>query len=444
MIQKQIGVILPYKTFEPEYEKRKFLFLKLEEEVEIYQNKLRKLLYHSSATVIVPDVKFNVKNGFDKETNQLSLNVLLGKLAPAILEKTDLIIGGAYTNRAEETLPIIKNENIFLLSPSATGNLLTFPDDSFFRILPVDKYEARVIAFAIENYSDRLLPNGEYAQAFDKAIIITSDIPTFTSDLLDLLNEINLPYTQFTFKTLTDDEVDPQPLRGTEISANITQALKDAEDEMSQSENEGKNYALVFDVSDSNFYRVMDEANYQNAQSVFLKTWFVSGFSTVEPITKKNIMDEVMRARIDHEINNDIFFFSPTRATDSNAEEYFQKINSWFLDNGYQEANIWDCLWVDAAWILVKSLPVFLTDLNVSNSSIVTSYYDKVAEKIMQFLSSETYAYNGLSGKIFFDNNGDRKEIDYELYLVEGTNLEDRYSDVKGIFKGSLDRVIWN
>jgi branched-chain amino acid transport system substrate-binding protein len=62
------------------------------------------------------------------------------------LDKVPVIIGGAMSSTAESVLPLIKEKDVVLISPTATQASLTKSGAPFFRLWPSDNYDGAIMA----------------------------------------------------------------------------------------------------------------------------------------------------------------------------------------------------------------------------------------------------------------------------------------------------------
>lgn len=67
------------------------------------------------------------------------------------LDKVPVIIGGAMSSTAESVIPLSKEKNVVLISPTATKASLTSMGAPFFRLWPSDNYDGAIMADAAIN-----------------------------------------------------------------------------------------------------------------------------------------------------------------------------------------------------------------------------------------------------------------------------------------------------
>ena len=69
-----------------------------------------------------------------------------------VQQNIDLIIGGAWSSMATLALNYINENDMLLLSPSATSPQLAIPDDNFFRLAPPSNLQAQAIAELLQSF----------------------------------------------------------------------------------------------------------------------------------------------------------------------------------------------------------------------------------------------------------------------------------------------------
>jgi len=346
---------------------------------------------------IINIAKCDIENYFQERGFKYKLNIyilncsLFDDINDIIVklnkERINLVIGFDYSYQIEKIFNLVENNDIIVLSPNSSSDVLCIEKKHIFRLKTSDSYQGYVISKIIQ-YENK------------KAIIITHLNTTWSNNIsqkiINYLNNKNIIISNIIYNNSTDYTIN-------QIESCISNFRKNFNESQIAIVNIG-----IFDTID-----IITKLNNTSLATNVL--WIGS-----DALMSKMILQE-------YETTINMIFSKVSlicvAQTPIKSDQYI-KINNQFKKIFDSDMDFIQCARYDACWIFANSI-------YLSNSIDVND--------ILQYIPLVSKSYSGLTGNYVFDNFNDRKYSNYSIYRY---NKDKNEIKIIGYFDAEEDRII--
>ncbi len=320
-------------------------------------------------------------NSFIVDT-QSDKDICLEELMAFKQQEINLVIGPFTSSELSNVREYAKENSMILISPSSVARSLSFSDDYIFRMASDDSYQTEAML--------QLL-----SQDTIKNIILIWRDDVWGNDLAGLVKAGFNDIGGVVFDSL---KYDPS----TEDYTSIIGELVTKSDQMldTYTASECAIYLLSFNEAES----ILEKASISSSQLGDIKWYGSSAVSQSSPFLS-NIPAAAFAVQVG--------FLCPIHGLDDDAEDKYASINSYVESQSGLSANIYSFNTYDALWVAVANSLV--SDIN--NPEEFADSFRKTGSN-----------YFGASGRILFNEAGDRVPETYDFFGVENVDGEYKWT----------------
>lgn len=291
----------------------------------------------------------------------------------------NLLIGGYLSHQAQGSLDYVNGRDMLLISPSSTASWLAFPGDNLFRLSPTDENEARVIASMLSHKGI-------------KAAVLLRVEDFFTEGLAELIGD-----------TLTGAGIEVEIISYPHDPEFMGASLGAADQFVEDARIDGippEEIAVII----LGFEEVANLVE-QVPPYVHLVTteWFCHSATVFD---NRLFSTEDLR-----EIANELRMYGPMPRPDEANWTILSERYSAATEGGELNRNFsfYIANEYDACLLYAKAV----IDTGTMDTGVIRAW-----------LSENASTYYGVSGPVHLDENGDRVEVDYDIWAIRGGHWE--------------------
>lgn len=283
------------------------------------------------------------------------------------------IIGPYTSANAEAVLSYANDNGIVLLSPSSVATTLAIPGDNLYRLIPTDRSQAEAIAALFMHDS------------------IEAVIPIVRNDVwgVGLLSDADSILSAQGISMEDAIMYDPANFNSSDIASTVAALIDVVNDQVPDSN------IAVYLLSFAEGTEILHAASMVPSNS--LVNWYgSSAFANNSSLLLDDVASDFARAQN---------FRSPSFAPDSSVVNKWGPVNEEIRSVIGREPEVFALITYDAVWIMGLSYAQAYdpNDLNQFESSL---------EHLTGF-------YNGITGKMTLDENGDRKFASFNFWGID-------------------------
>ena len=309
---------------------------------------------------------------------QSDKDICLEELMSLKQQGINLVIGPFTSSELSNVREFAKENSMILISPSSVARSISLSNDYIFRMASDDSYQTEAMLQLLNR--DNI-----------KSIILIWRDDVWGNDLAGLVKSGFNNIGRVVFDSL---KYDPS----TEDYTSIIGELVTKSDQMlnNYTASECAIYLLSFNEAES----ILEKASVSSSQLGDIKWYGSSAVSQSSPFLS-NLTAAAFAVQVG--------FLCPIHGLDDNAQDKYTAINSYVESQSGLSANIYSFNTYDALWLAVAAS--LISDINNP-------------EEFAASLRKTGSSYFGASGRVLFNEAGDRIPKTYDFFGVENANGE--------------------
>lgn len=309
---------------------------------------------------------------------QSDKDICLQKLMALKQQNINLVIGPFTSSELLNVRPFAKENNMVVISPSSVARDIAFSDDYIFRMASDDSYQTEAMLELLDR--DNI-----------KSIILLWRDDVWGNDLAGLVKSGFSSRGGVVFDSL---KYDPSTADYTSVIGELVNKSNQMLNNFMPSE------CAIYLLSFNEAEHILEKAAASNSQLGDIKWYGSSAVSQSSPFLA-NLTAAAFAVQVG--------FLCPIHGLDDHAEDKYTPINSYVQSQSGLSANIYSFNTYDALWLAVSTS--LISDINNP---------EEFAEALRKTASN----YFGASGRVLFNDAGDRIPQTYDFFGVENVNGE--------------------
>jgi len=331
------------------------------------------------------------------EDSESSADTALSKFESFIGQGIKIVLGPMMSPQCASVRSLAEANDVLFISPSATAETLSIPDDNLFRFCAIDNYQGPAIASAIYSTGIRYIvsvyESNDWGVGLDDSV--TERFTALGGTVLE-----HIPYP-------------PETIDFTPIVESINNVIQQA-----KSDGILLNEIGIFSASYREILQIFAAAsNYPDLTKI---KWFgTDGTVMVPELADPEGYPTETEFALKTNFTSTMFRIPETRAYRHVRERIIEKLG--------REPTIYAYPAYDSVWVVALALAVI-------------NEYD--AMKVKEILPEVADSYYGAIGNIVLNENGDLAMADYSLWRPVKTDDTVEWKEV-GVYYSTRDTVEW-